>query len=90
MSKWRSIKSAPRNGTALLVMRNIWPGTETGRAEECNGHNTYVAAWWKDEPNDEGTLGAWVCYMGQVLEPRCPIEPTHWMHLPAPPKEEGE
>lgn len=79
--KWELIETAPRDGTAVLVMRNIWPGTKTGKAERCNGHNTYVAQWWAEEGQ-----GQWMCYMDTICEPRCPIEPTHWMHLPKPPK----
>ena len=79
---WQPIETAPRDATAILVMRDIWPGTRSGRAEECNGHNTYVAAWWSDE---RGGQGAWICYMNAVLDPECPVEPTHWMPLPDPP-----
>lgn len=79
---WQLIETAPKDGNAILVMRDIWPGTKSGRAEECNGHNTYVAAWWDEENNGRG---AWVCYMDSVCEPQCPIQPTHWMPLPYPP-----
>ena len=79
---WQPIETAPRDATAILVMRDIWPGTRSGRAEECNGHNTYVAAWWSDE---RGGQGAWICYMDAVLDPECPVEPTHWMPLPDAP-----
>jgi hypothetical protein len=85
MGGWKPIDSAPRDGTAVLVMRDIWPGTKSGHAEECNGHNTYVAMWWGNE-NDGA--GAWVCYMDAVCDPHCPIEPTHWMPLPEPPPRE--
>ena len=81
---WMPIETAPEDGTAVLVMRDIWPGTESGHAEKCNGHNTYVAAWWAGE---NAGRGAWVCYMGSVCDPHCPIEPTHWMPLPKPPGE---
>lgn len=80
---WLPIETAPKDGTAVLVMRDIWPGTKSGRAEECNGYNTYVAEWWARELGDGG--GVWMCYMDRMLEPQCPIEPTHWMPLPAPP-----
>jgi hypothetical protein len=80
---WQPIETAPKDGTAVLIMRDIWPGTNTGRADECNGYNTYVAEWWADE----GPSGNWVCYMDSVLDPICPIHPTHWMPLPAPPIE---
>ena len=79
---WQPIETAPRDATAILVMRDIWPGARSGRAEECNGRNTYVAAWWPDE---RGGQGAWICYMDAVLDPECPVEPTHWLPLPDPP-----
>lgn len=79
---WLPIESAPRDGTAVLVMRDIWPGTETGRATECSGHNTYVAEWW----SEEGVCGEWVCYMDMISDPLCPVEPTHWQPLPEPPQ----
>ena len=83
LTEWLPIETVPKDGTAVLVMRDIWPGTATGRAEKCTGHNTYVAAWWADE----GNSGEWVCYMDRIEEPVCPIDPTHWMPLPAPPIE---
>lgn len=79
---WLPIETAPRDGTAVLVMRDIWPGTKSGRAEQCNGHNTYVAQWWDGE---RGGDGSWVCYMDAVCDPECPIVPTHWKPLPPPP-----
>lgn len=79
---WQLIETAPKDGSAILVMRDIWPGTKSGRAEECNAHNTYVAAWWANENNGDGT---WVCYMDATHDPKCPVEPTHWMLLPPPP-----
>ena len=80
---WEPIETAPMDGTAILVMRDIWPGTDSGRADECNGHNTYVAAWWGKEGSD--SLGRWICYMDSICDPECPVEPTHWMPLPPPP-----
>jgi hypothetical protein len=81
MQEWESIETAPRDGRAILVMRDIWPGSPTGRALECNGHNTYVAEWW----SEAGGTGEWTCYMDAVHDPRCPIDPTHWQPLPKPP-----
>lgn len=80
---WKPIETAPRDATAVLVMRNNWPGAPNGVATECNGHNTYVAEWWSGEGEDG--RGRWVCYMDMVQDPICPIEPTHWMPLPKPP-----
>lgn len=82
MNRWKPIETAPRDGTAVLVMSDDWPGTSSGRAEECCGHNTYVAEWWSEENNGHG---AWICYMSSPCEPECPVEPTHWMPLPDPP-----
>lgn len=81
MSEWKTIDSAPKDGTAVLVMRNDWPGCPGGVATECNGHNTYVAEFWSGEGED----GEWVCYMNAVQDPYCPVTPTHWMPLPPPP-----
>lgn len=80
---WQPIETAPRDGTAVLVMRNNWAGCPGGVASECNGHNTYVAEFWGD--GSGSTVGRWVCYMDAVYDPPCPVEPTHWMPLPKPP-----
>lgn len=80
MKNWQAIETAPLDGQAILAMRNDWPGCPGGVASECNGHNTYVVEWWGEEGE-----GEWVCYMDMVLDPRCPVEPTHWMPLPNPP-----
>lgn len=76
--QWRDIETAPKDGTAILLHDNDAPGLPSGHADRCDGTNTYVAAWW------EGAE-AWICYMDAVLDPRCPIEPTHWMPLPPSP-----
>ena len=85
---WQSIATAPRDGRAILVMSDDWPGTPDGRAEECNGHNTYVVEWGGGD--EEGLGGEWICYMSMVQDPLCPITPTHWMPLPPPPKAEDK
>lgn len=68
-SNWRPIDSAPRDATDVLVT---------------DGHRVYVAGWWQ-EPDEPDEDGEWTCYMDAIEDPRCPIEPTHWMPLPAPP-----
>lgn len=80
--QWQPIETAPKDATAVLVMRNIWPELSDGIATECNEHNTYVAQWWSGENRGHG---AWVCYMDAVHDPLCPIDPTHWMPLPKAP-----
>lgn len=68
-SNWRSIDTAPRNATDVLVT---------------DGYRVYVAGWWQ-EPGEPDEDGEWTCYMDAIEDPRCPIEPTHWMPLPEPP-----
>lgn len=80
--QWQPIETAPKDATAVLVMRNIWPELSDVIATECNEHNTYVAQWWSGENRGHG---AWVCYMDAVHDPLCPIDPTHWMPLPKAP-----
>lgn len=80
---WQPIETAPKDGSAILVMQNNWPGCKNGVAESCNGHNTYVSEWWPGENNEKGD---WMLYIDSVEEPRLPIIPTHWMPLPQPPE----
>ena len=77
---WRTIESAPKDGTSILV-HAFHPDTHI-----CKSIDTVVAAWWQeeDDPTDEGE---WMCWMSIPNDPCCPFEPTHWMPLPDPPKE---
>lgn len=86
--QWLPIETAPRDGTAILIMQNNWPGCRNGVATECNNHNTYVAAWWSEERSVRGGKGAWICYMDAVRDPEAPINPTNWQPLPPPPQPE--
>lgn len=85
MADWKTIDSAPLDGTSILVMRNNAPGLPGGVADKCWSGNTAVAEWW----DDSGEEGEWVCYMHMVEEPRLHFDPTHWMPLPEPPGKEG-
>lgn len=80
MNDWLDISTAPRDGTAVMI-------TCAGKSP-CNATNTYVAAYWMGEESlfTDDTNGAWVCYMDMVTEPQAPIDPTHWMPLPAAPE----
>jgi len=68
----------PYDGEPYLFLRDIWPGTESGRAESYEVFNTYVASWWPGENNGEG---AFICYMSMIQEPEMPIDPTHYFDL---------
>lgn len=45
-----------------------------------NSRAAYVASWWGDDD------GEWICYMDAIVDPPCPINPTHWMPLPDLPR----
>lgn len=69
---WRSIESAPRDGTRILV----YLGTKYG---------VHVAYWHKWEADHHFGSGAlWKTDYPHV--PINVIEPTHWMPLPPPPQ----
>lgn len=78
---WQPIKTAPKDSTSILVMNNDEPSSLGGLAETCWAGNTAVAAWWGGEDG-------WVCFMDMVQDPMLHFEPTHWMPLPEPPKDE--
>jgi hypothetical protein len=82
MNEWQPIETAPKDGTAILLHNNIALGIKGKKAKECDDTNTVVGAWWGDNE--------WICYMGLVRDPNCPFNPTHWMPLPNPPKQEKE
>ena len=86
IQEWRPIETAPKDGTDMLVMDNHAPGLPSGTADECWAGNTAVAAFWREE--GEGLEdGEWVCYMDRIIDPGLHFKPTHWMPLPAPPRE---
>ena len=86
-SAWRPIETAPKDGTTILLHHQA--ETEW-REPECNDVNTVVASWWEEEPDENGELGDWICYMDLPRDPACPFKPTHWMPLPDPPPAETE
>ena len=78
MSEWRSIESAPKNGTLVLV---------------CDPHLDYpvtVGAYFKGDRDDatgrfqRGDWAGWLSMDGDHLASIS--NPTHWMPLPEPPK----
>ena len=87
-SAWRPIETAPKDGTSILLHCSRYFRDESP-ALECDDVNTVVASWWeREEPNADGELGDWICYMDLPMDPLCPFEPTHWMPLPDPPSAE--
>ena len=75
MTEWQPIETAPKDGTPMLLFYPI-----LGVCFGCWDH-IGTADWWIADSVGEDPSG-W----------RCPyqeddMEPTHWMPLPAPPKE---
>ena len=72
MSEWQPIATAPKDGASILCFAPI----TSGRSRIC------ILRW------DDGTYGnregAWRTDVVSFIE----FEPTHWIHLPSPPKEE--
>ncbi|KAA5921329.1 DUF551 domain-containing protein [Achromobacter xylosoxidans] len=69
MGKWKTMESAPWDGTAVLA---FWPPTRGSKVTE----RSYGVTKYRN--------GGWVNVddCGESYS-----EPTHWMPLPAPPKE---
>jgi len=88
INEWQPIETAPKDGTSILLHNNIALGIKGKKAKECDDTNTVVGAWWANEGEEEE--GEWICYMSMVRDPNCPFDPTHWMPLPNPPKQEKE
>lgn len=75
MSDWRSIETAPRDGTPILVARHM---REFG----------WIRGWAQWQSLEfAGYDGGWVSY--GMFEPFGNLglaEPTHWQPIPEPPK----
>lgn len=77
MSEWRTIDSAPRDGTRVLVYGKPEPLRMDGETlVEWNITGVHAAYW-------DACDGAFCLDGGSWLGPF--IEPTHWQPLPEPP-----
>jgi hypothetical protein len=71
MTEWKSIDTAPKNGTSILVYRR-WKKHQWLD----HGYDHYIEiAYWKDDD-------WWI----HAFCPPASNDPTHWMPLPEPPK----
>lgn len=68
--RWRPIKTAPRDGTKILVGRFTVSSSKKGLIE---------VDWWRTEKDNAGFIG-----FGRFHPIYWP--PTHWQPLPEPPK----
>jgi hypothetical protein len=76
---WRPISSAPKKAVEVLVLVPTREGLP--RAYRM------VAHWASDTSGDEQPpFQGWFYWTGHGFA-QTPMEPTHWMPLPAPPKE---
>lgn len=72
---WKTIDSAPRDGTSILVYSSIGnPVTMEG---------VVIAEFWEHQQIDDGN--EWWSVSHDGLGTTC-FNPTHWMQLPEPPK----
>ena len=90
-ARWQPIETAPRDGTEVLVLLNVasvdvahiaWFNSE----EEWERSGQYCAS--PGETKEE-YIGWWSYTRGSVTQEKLGEyrTPTHWMPLPAPPKE---
>ena len=71
MTDWQLIKTAPRDGTRVLVYAERVVGEASYRLDEDEGGPD---AWWWSRS------GPGTSHLGDS-----PIHPSHWMPLPTPP-----
>lgn len=79
MSEWKTIESAPKDGTIILLYENNKDGMELG----CCGVG--VGFWMYQDPWKGEEYWADAYSMDLLMD-----NPTHWMPLPQPPKEYTE
>lgn len=89
MGEWQPIKTAPRDGTQVLLWAEAWEmtwGIQIGyfmQPEEC-----WATAEGTVDDNDEDFDPHAEVFDESILED-LNTGPTHWMPLPIPPSERG-
>lgn len=83
-NKWQPIESAPKDGTEILLGKDI--------ASVWIVRNGRWVNWrdWCPAPTEPGEqVDGWWCYRNSVAQEMLEgiYEPTHWMPLPEPPSE---
>jgi hypothetical protein len=73
---WQDIATVPKDGTPILLHYGGKLGVRYGYWDHIG-----TADFWIADASDDLTSGGWICpYQEDDLDP------THWMHLPAPPE----
>jgi len=80
-TEWKTIDSAPMDGTNVLLYIKSLYGTSWQA----------VGKWGDITPEKSGIYFSWVSPLGDGRQrvDSCTSHPTHWMPLPPPPKEES-
>jgi hypothetical protein len=80
MSEWQPIETAPRDGTTV----DAWvPGEFARRVADVSWREPTDSEWWVHGGDTiETPDAAWHDCFGPLAKDE---QPTHWMHLPAPP-----
>lgn len=85
---WRSIGTAPKDGTGVLLCWAINAGgNPIDWEKDPSTADVFVqaASWWGGENDGKG---AWMVYNNRIHEEPLHFEPTHWMPLPPPPQKQ--
>lgn len=83
MSEWQPIETAPRDGTEVLVGKDIATVWIVRNARWVNAND------WVPPENDE--VDGWWAYRNSVTQELLEgiFEPTHWIPMPQPPADVG-
>ena len=82
MSEWQTIETAPKDGTAI----DVWRGGEfPGRSTDVSWREPSDSEWWVHGGDTiENCKATWHDAFGPLGRNE---QPTHWMAIPAPPKD---
>jgi hypothetical protein len=84
MSNWKTIESAPRDGTEIILRKDdrVTAGAWIEWTETQDHYHGTTGEYLGSDEIDSG--GNWQSWDGGFCEDD---EPTHWCELPAPPAE---
>lgn len=87
MSEWQTIESAPKDGTAVLLLLTSRPDRNYTVQGICDEYAVgfWIYGHWKSiEVEDCGSMGGELTgWMSDYVS--IDLEPSHWMSLPEPP-----